>query len=109
MANVHFSRRARMFVVHDMDTEDGFDAYPVEMPERTLTRVKGIKDVIDRVYESFESNPAPEECAQAEADLLTELLDELFTEDNDALVEEALEEVLNEIEELDDDGYGGTL
>ena len=74
----NFSRRARFFIVTDMNTEDGFDAYPADVPERTITRVKAIKVLLDRMYESFERNPAPEECVQAEADLLTELLDEAF-------------------------------
>ena len=78
MANAHFSRRARFFMVLDNSTEDGFDAYPCDVPVRTLQRVAGIKAIIDRMYATFELNPAPEECAQAEADLLTELLDELF-------------------------------
>ena len=78
MVKSHFSRRARLFMVLDTASEDGFDAYPVEVPERTLLRVKAIKEVIDRMYDAFELNPAPEECAQEEADLLTELLDEIF-------------------------------
>ena len=82
MTKSHFSRRARLFLVLDTSTEDGFDAYPVEIPERTITRVKAIKSFIDRMYDSFELNPAPEECAQKEADLLTELLDEMFGGDD---------------------------
>ena len=78
MVKSNFSRRARFFMVTDTASEDGFDAYPCEVPERTLTRVKAIKDLIDRMYDQFENNPAPEECVQAEADLLTELLDEVF-------------------------------
>lgn len=78
MTKAYFSRRARFFMVTDTASEDGFDAYPCEVPERTLTRVRAIKEVIDRMYETFENNPAPEECVQAEADLLTELLDEVF-------------------------------
>lgn len=74
----YFSRRARFFIVLDTSSEDGFDAYPADIPERTITRVKAIKDVIDRMYDQFETNPAPEECVQQEADLLTELLDEIF-------------------------------
>lgn len=81
MAKAYFSRRARFFLVLDTSTEDGFDAYPAEIPKRTITRVKAIKDVIDRMYDVFENNPAPEECVQSEADLLTELLDEVFGAD----------------------------
>jgi len=93
MAKAHFSRRARLFMVLDTTSEDGFDAYPVEVPERTITRVKGIKDMIDRMYDVFEQNPAPEDCTQAEADLLTELLDELF---------------LQEFHQIYEEGYDGT-
>ena len=82
MAKANFSRRARFFMVLDTMHEDGFDAYPCEVPARTLERVAGIKTVIDRMYDTFERNPAPEECVQQEADLLTELLDELFGEDS---------------------------
>ena len=82
MAKTHFSRRARLFLVLDTSNEDGFDAYPCEVPERTIERVRGIKHAIDRMYDAFELNPAPEECVQQEADLLTELLDELFGADN---------------------------
>ena len=89
MAKAHFSRRARLFMVLDTTTEDGFDAYPVEVPERTITRVKGIKDMIDRMYNVFEQNPAPEDCTQAEADLLTELLDELFLQECNNYPEES--------------------
>lgn len=78
MAKANFSRRARFFVVRDTSTEEGFDAYPVDIPMRTIGRVESIRNVIDRMYEAIESNPAPEECAQQEADLLTELLDEVF-------------------------------
>jgi hypothetical protein len=78
MVKSHFSRRARFFMVTDTNTEDGFDAYPCEVPARTITRVNAIKDIIDRMYDSFDLNPAPEECTQKEADLLTELLDEIF-------------------------------
>ena len=74
----HFSRRARFFIVEDMTTEDGFDAYPVELEEETLARVRGLKNLLDRVYESFELNPAPEECAQQEADLFEQLLKEAY-------------------------------
>lgn len=78
----YFSRRARFFVVTDTSSEDGFDAYPAEIPDRTVERVAAIKNVIDRMYDAFELNPAPEECVQREADLLTELLDEAFGENN---------------------------
>lgn len=77
-AQTHFSRRARFFIVDDMTTEDGFDAYPVEVDKNVLTRVKALKEVLDRMYDAFERNPAPEECAQQEADLLSELLEEAW-------------------------------
>jgi hypothetical protein len=78
MAKGAFSRRARYFIVEDTSTEDGFDAYPVEVPYRTKQRVRELKALLDIMYESFEQNPAPEECAQAECDLFTKLLDEVF-------------------------------
>jgi hypothetical protein len=82
MVKSHFSRRAR-FLVTDTNTEDGFDAYPCEVPQRTILRVNAIKDVIDAMYDSFDLNPAPEECTQKEADLLTAKLDEIFGGEED--------------------------
>ena len=74
----HFSRRARFFVVEDMTSEDGFDAYPVEIDESVIARLRALKVLLDRMYDVFEVNPAPEECAQSEADLLAELVEEVW-------------------------------
>jgi hypothetical protein len=78
MAAGYFSRRARYFLVDDMNTEEGFDAYPVDVPYRTKLQCRALKEVLDKMYESFEMNPAPEECAQEECDKWVALLDELF-------------------------------
>ena len=76
----HFSRRARFFVVDDMTSEEGFDAYPVQLKSKTIKRLAGISNILDTMYEQFFNNPAPEECAQEEADLLESMLDKLFKE-----------------------------
>lgn len=79
MAAGHFSRRARYFIVEDMADPDGFDAYPVNVPYRTKLQVRKLKEILDKMYESFEQNPAPEECAQRECDEWVKLLDDLFS------------------------------
>ena len=78
---VYFSRREPFFVVTDNSDHAGFDAYPCEIPARTVFRVDGIQWVLREMKDAFDRNPAPEECVQAEADLLTELLDKIW-EDN---------------------------
>ena len=73
MAKAFFSRKVDMFLLpEDTHPDLLFDAYPVEVEEDMLDVAVAYREVVAEMQELFDSNPAPEDSAQAEADALTE-------------------------------------
>lgn len=74
-----FSRRVPLYLMgaDEMGDSEGFDAYPVEVEDTVLANVRSMRRLIKSLEESFEVS-APEESAQAEADLLSEHVGFIF-------------------------------
>jgi hypothetical protein len=77
MAKAFFSRYVPFYVMAPEEVTDsnGFDAYPVEVSEATLSFARNMREVVDSMEAAFMESPAPEEAAQTEADLLNDLLE----------------------------------
>ena len=80
MIKAFFSRLVPFYLVPVDDADDsvGFDAYPVEVDERTLATAVALRRISERMTEKFDNMPAPEEAAQEEADLFEELIAEAY-------------------------------
>jgi len=50
--------------------EIGFDAYPVEVDDVTLANVRSVRRLVEKMEALFLESGAPEDFAQAEADVL---------------------------------------
>lgn len=80
MAKAYFSRRKDFFLLspEDIGSEEGFDAYPVEVDEVALANIRSVRKLLEQMYESFQNNSAPEECAQQEADMFVDGVRRIF-------------------------------
>jgi hypothetical protein len=76
----YFSRQVPFYLLsaEDLTDELAFDAYPVEVDEVALANVRSVRRLVTSMEKLFENNPAPEECAQAEADALIEDVRRIF-------------------------------
>lgn len=65
----YFNRRVPFYLLgsQDINDENGFDAYEVEVEEVTLANVRALRRLVDLMELSFEDGGAPEEVAQEEA------------------------------------------
>lgn len=65
----YFSRIQPFYLLskEELGDHEAFDAYPVEVDEVTLRNVRAIRKLIKDMEVLFMDNPAPEECAVAEA------------------------------------------
>ncbi len=76
----YFSRLTPFYLVtqEEMESELGFDAYPVEVDEVVLANVRSVRRLVQKMEEAFDINPAPEECAQLECDMFAEDVRRIF-------------------------------
>jgi len=75
----YFSRVTPFYLIgqNEIGDHESFDAYPVDVDPQLLMVAQGLRGLVKTMERAFENNPAPEECAQAEADLLDEIVKEL--------------------------------
>ena len=72
--DAYFSRFVPLFLLPaDTHPDLLFDAYPVRVDKDALQFATEVRERIDAMTRAFETNPAPEDAAQAEADLFVEL------------------------------------
>lgn len=72
--NAYFSRFVPLFLLpEDTHPDLLFDAYPVKVDESALQFAVEVREGLDTMRRAFETNPAPEDAAQDEADLFTEV------------------------------------
>jgi len=68
----YFNRRTPFYLLSPAEATDslGFDAYPVEVDEVTLANVRSVRRLVELMEAHIEQSGAPEDSAQADADLL---------------------------------------
>jgi hypothetical protein len=71
-----FSRKVPFYVLAADEVTDsiGFDAYPIEVNEATLSYAQQARAVVLDMEQLFKDNPTAEECAQEEADTFAQLI-----------------------------------
>ena len=64
-----FSRNVPFFLMSPEENtdSDSFDAYPVEVPQDAVDMSQTLRRAALFMNNTFDNNPAPEECAQEEA------------------------------------------
>jgi hypothetical protein len=74
-----FSRRVPFYLIpmDQAQDSDGFDAYPVEVPQFALDMAVQLRVMASEMDAVFMDMPAPEECTQEEADAFVTMLREL--------------------------------
>lgn len=72
MAKAFFSRRVPFGLIPAYENRDseGFDSYPVEVEEKVLMAAVELRQLANTMKDMYANMPAPEECAQTEADFL---------------------------------------
>ena len=80
MVKAYFSRRTPFYLLSAEEAKDdlGFDAYPVEVDEKVLANVRSVRRLVAMMGKMFEEGSAPEDCAQAECDVLAEQVRLIF-------------------------------
>lgn len=76
----YFSRLQPFYLLgkEDLGDHEAFDAYPVEIDETVLANVRSVRRLVLKMQKLFEEHAAPEECAQLEADILSEEIRRIF-------------------------------
>lgn len=72
----YFNRNTPFYLMsaEEIGDSESFDAYPVEVEEQALIVAQALRAVVVEMQEIFVNNPAPEECAQLEANEFIERL-----------------------------------
>ena len=62
----------------EVTDENGFDAYPVEVEDTVLANIRSVRRLVAKMKATFEEGAAPEDSAQAEADILSKEVQRIF-------------------------------
>ena len=78
----YFNRNAPLYLLaaDEMGDHEGFDAYPVDVDGTKLEQIQALREVILLMEALFQNNPAPEECAQSEAETFVGAIGAIFDE-----------------------------
>lgn len=80
----YFNRNAPFYLMstEEMSDSESFDAYVVDVEPQAVIVAQALRKVVVEMEEIFVNNPAPEECAQLEAN---EFVDRLKSLGNGAI------------------------
>jgi len=75
-----FSRVVPFYFIEgkEMSDDQGFDAYPVEVEPKVLANARSARRLVAKMESLFLENSAPEEAAQAEADICADEIKRIF-------------------------------
>lgn len=71
IVKAYFSRKVPFYLLAEEELTDslGFDAIKVEVPLYSVKFSQKMRSIVKEMQQVIENNPAPEECAQEEADV----------------------------------------
>lgn len=78
MVKAYYSRLVPYGLLSEIDDSIGFDAHPVEAPAEAVLFCESLRKIKEEMEKVHDNNPAYEESAQLEADILAEKLSSLL-------------------------------